>query len=137
MSYDVDFETATSAQIEAALCARLADIRLARNLTQAQLAAEAGVSLRTIGRLEQGEGTSLDTFLRVLIALRVQQNLVGLLPDPGVRPVERVGLGGRERRRARPRSSPGSPEPWTWGDEPGAERGDEPGDDRDGGSRDE
>jgi transcriptional regulator with XRE-family HTH domain len=128
MSYDVDFETATSTQIEAALCARLADIRLARNLTQARLAAEAGVSLRTIGRLEQGEGTSLDTFLRVLIALRVQQNLAGLLPDPSVRPVERVGLGGRERRRARPRSASGSREPWTWGDEPG--------DDRDGGSGD-
>ena len=102
MTYKLDFSVATSSQIEAALCGRLESIRLSRNMTQAQLAGEAGVSIRTIGRLEKGEGVSLDTFIRVLTALGIQSSLEALLPDPSVRPIERVGIGGRERKRARP-----------------------------------
>lgn len=117
MSYNIDFTIATSHQIEAALCRQLERIRLARNITQAQLAREAGVSKRTIGRLEKGEGVSLDTFIRTLTALGVQQNLEGLLPDPTVRPIERIGLGRGERKRARPKQAAAdTPAPWRWGD---------------------
>ena len=116
MSYKIDFSTSTSTQIEAALCRRLENIRLARNMTQAQLALEAGVSLRTIGRLEKGQGVSVDTFIRVLTALGIQQNLEALLPDPAVRPVERINVGGRERKRARPRLSGNERPNWSWGD---------------------
>lgn len=116
MSYKINFSIASSGQIEAALCERLESIRLSRNVTQAQLAGEAGVSLRTIGRLEKGEGVSLDTFIRVLTALGIQANLGTLLPDPAVRPVERVGIGGAERRRARPVKPSGERPAWSWGD---------------------
>lgn len=119
MAYRVDFGMATSSQIEAALCKRIESIRLSRNTTQEQLAEEAGVSLRTIGRLEKGQGVSLDTFIRVLMALRISHSLEALLPDPGVRPIERVGAGASERRRARPlKPGPGRPT-WSWGDEKG------------------
>ena len=120
MSYTIDFTVATSDQIEAALFKRLESIRLSRNTTQIQLAQDAGVSPRTIGRLENGEGVSVDTFIRVLTALGVQQNLEALLPDPTVRPVERVGIGGGERKRARPHglhSDEGAM--WSWGDSEG------------------
>jgi transcriptional regulator with XRE-family HTH domain len=116
MSYKIDFNVATSEQIEAALCYRLESIRLSRNMTQAQLAKEAGVSLRTIGRLEKGEGVSVDTFIRVLTALGIQQNLEALLPDPTVRPIERVEVRGTERKRARPASSNIEPTAWSWGE---------------------
>jgi len=46
MSYEIDFSVATSDQLEAALCKRLENIRLSRNITQIQLADEAGVSPR-------------------------------------------------------------------------------------------
>lgn len=117
MSVKPDYLLATSAQIETDLCRQLADIRLARNLTQAQLAAEAGVNLRTIRRLEKGQGVSLDTFIRVLMALGLQNNLQALLPDPTVRPMERVSGGGTERRRARPRKIAEDAAAWAWGDE--------------------
>jgi len=117
MSYKIDFSIATSDQIEAALCKRLNNIRLTRNITQAKLADEAGVSLRTIGRLEKGLGVSFDTFIRVLIALRIQHNLEALLPDPTVRPIERVNIGGTERKRARPGQASDESAPWSWGDE--------------------
>lgn len=117
MSYHIDFTVATSDRIEAALCRRLEAIRLSRNVTQEQLAQEAGVSLRTIGRLEKGIGVSLDTFIRVMSALRIQRNLEILLPDPAVRPMERIGIGAEQRKRARPAPVSDEPPGWTWGDE--------------------
>lgn len=117
MSYNIDFSIATSDQIEAVLCKRIESIRLSRNITQEQLADEAGVSIRTIGRLEKGQGVSMNTFIRVMIALRIQQNLETLLPDPTVRPIERIGLDAGERKRARPTKSKNELPTWSWGDE--------------------
>ena len=116
MAYNIDFLVATSEQIEAALCKRLERIRLSRNTTQAQLAEEAGVSPRTIGRLEKGQGVSLDTFIRTMRALGIQQNLEALLPDPTVRPMERIAHGAAERKRARPDRSSDDRPVWSWGD---------------------
>jgi putative transcriptional regulator len=115
--YDIDFTIATSEQIIAALCERLEKIRLSRNLTQAQLASRAGVTKQTISNMENARGgLSMDTFVRVLTALNLQGNLKALLPDPSIRPVERVNLG-RERKRARvPRKTPAS-KPWAWKDD--------------------
>ena len=116
MSYNIEFSVATSDQIEAALCKRLESIRLSRNITQAQLAEEAGVSPRTIGRLEKGQGVSVDTFIRIMIALGIQQSLEALLPDPTVRPIERVGIGAGERKRARPTQTSNERPTWSWSD---------------------
>jgi len=116
MSYKIDFSVATSHQIEATLCKRLENIRLSRNITQTQLAEEAGVSPRTIGRLEKGQGVSMDTFIRIMMALSIQHNLEALLPDPTVRPIERVGMGTGERKRARPIKPIDGPPTWSWGD---------------------
>ena len=115
MSYNIEFTIATSDQIEAALCKRLESIRLSRNITQAQLAEEAGVSPRTIGRLEKGQGVSMDTFIRIMMALNIQQNLEALLPDPSVRPIERIVMGTAERKRARPTKSIDELPTWSWG----------------------
>ena len=117
MSYNIDFTTATSDQIEAALGKRLESIRLSRNIAQQQLAEEAGVSTRTIRRLEKGQGVSLDTFIRILSALKIQQSFESLLPDPTVRPIERVGLKTGERKRARPVTVSHKRPAWSWGDE--------------------
>jgi len=110
----IDFSVATSGRIESELCRQIVKIRLARNITQAELAREAGVSLRTIGRLEQGKGVSLDTFIRVLIALNLQQHLKTLLPDPSVRPMERISSGGSERKRARRKTAEDQDADWKW-----------------------
>ncbi len=115
MSYLIDFSTATSDQIERALCQHLEQIRLSRNVTQERLAEEAGVSVRTVRNLEKGEGVSFDTAIRVMIALGVQQALESLLPDPTIRPVERVETGGSERKRASSQA-PREKKAWTWAD---------------------
>lgn len=112
------YELQTPAGIEAALCKRLEATRLSKNITQADLAARAGISRRTVTRMENGEGVSLETFIRVLRALGLAENLATLVPEQTVSPIERVN---RSKPNARIRASrkpkPAStPEPWKWGE---------------------
>jgi len=119
MSYSIDFDVATSEQIEQALCARLAEIRLSRDITQKDLAEKAQISPRTVRRMEKGEGVTLNSLVRVLMALELHHNLNALLPDPSIRPIDRVALAGKERKRATGRSSEDAPSDWSWGDDAG------------------
>ncbi len=119
MSDKIDLSIATSEQIEVFLYGQLKRIRLTRNFTQAQLAQEAGVAIGTVKRMEQGQGVSVNTFIRVMMALDLQHNLAALLPDPAIRPIERVVTGGRERKRARPTPPDTVDSAWAWGDEAG------------------
>lgn len=117
MGYALDFSIASSETLERALYERLEAIRLARNITQRQLAHEAGISLKTIGRLARGEGVSLNTFIRVLIALKLQDTLATLLPDPTVNPMERITKKPVEgRKRARRANTGVKSQSWSWGD---------------------
>lgn len=106
----------TSRQLEVEIGQRLARLRLARNVTQATLAGKAGIGARTLRRLEAGEPSTLDTFLRVAAALDLEDALLSAMPDGEIRPIERVSRKGTERQRARP--NPDNPEKstWTWGD---------------------
>ena len=107
----------TALELQAELGNRLAKLRLARNITQQMLAREAGIGLRTLRRLEAGQPTSFDTFLRVAIALDLGDDLLTAVPSYDIRPIERVENRGRERRRARPKAQGQQNQPWTWGDE--------------------
>ena len=114
MKYKIDFSIASSEAITDALCKRLDEIRLSRNISQADLAKEAGVSSRTIARLADGKAVSLDSFVRVMVALRLTEHLAVMLPDPGIRPVERVQFGEAERQRASRKK--GEASEWKWRD---------------------
>ena len=118
MAVNLDFAVASSDQITKELGRRIERIRLSRNLTQAELAADAGVNPRTILRLEKDGTATLDTFVRVLMALALGPNLEALIPEAEIRPVERLRHRGRERQRATsrpPRTPPSAP--FRWGDE--------------------
>lgn len=98
---------------------RLTAVRLARNLTQAALAQEAGVSKRTVERLESGEVASrLSAFARVLRVLGLLERFEALVPEQPVSPVSQLKLEGRRRKRASGRrvKAPAT-RAWTWGDE--------------------
>jgi transcriptional regulator with XRE-family HTH domain len=98
---------------------RLEAIRLGRNQTQAQLARQAGVSKRTIERLESGAvAVQLSGFVRVCRALDLLDRLDAFVPEPLVSPIALLKLRGRNRRRASGKPAPGpAPKAWTWGDE--------------------
>lgn len=97
---------------------RLAALRLAHNLTQAALAQEAGVSKRTVERLESGEAASrLSALVRVSRVLGLFDRLETLVPAAVPGPVEQLKLAGRTRKRAsKPRQpTPAKSRKWTWG----------------------
>jgi transcriptional regulator with XRE-family HTH domain len=99
---------------------RLAAARLARNLTQAALAQEAGVSKRTVERLESGEvAARLSGLVRVCRVLDLVDRLDSLVPSPAVSPVEQLKLAGRRRKRASGsrRPLPPAKRKWRWGEE--------------------
>jgi transcriptional regulator with XRE-family HTH domain len=75
------------------LGARLAQARLERNLTQAHLAAQAGVSKNTVQRLESGSvATQLSGFIRVCRVLDLLEWFDLLVPEPVPSPVEQLKL---------------------------------------------
>lgn len=97
---------------------RLSGIRLARNLTQQQLAEQAGLGLRTVQRLELGAAaTQLSGFIRVCRALGLVENLEKFIPQPVVSPMAQLKQAGRKRQRATGRKAAmGGSKPWTWGE---------------------
>ena len=100
------------------LGARLAGARLGPNLTQAALAEQAGVSKRTVERLESGEvATQLSGFLRVCRVLGLVERFEALVPEETASPMAQLKQQGRKRQRAtgKPAAS-GEPKKWTWGE---------------------
>ena len=112
-----DFTSAPDDPLLTALGARLAGTRIARNMTQAQLAAEAGLGLRTIQRLEQGAAaTQLSGFLRVCRILGLLDRLDALIPEPAASPIAQLKLQKNRRQRASRATSKRAPKTeWTWG----------------------
>ena len=110
---------ATDEAVLSELGGRLAQVRLERNLTQAQLAKQAGVSKRTVERLESGSvATQLSGFIRVCRVLDLVERFDLLVPEPVPSPVEQLKLRGRKRQRASTRSKAKAPsKKWKWGDE--------------------
>ena len=98
---------------------RLTELRLARNLTQAQLAEQAGLGLRTVQRLESGAAaTQLSGFFRICHVLGVLDRLDLLLPAPAPSPIEQLKMRGKKRQRVRPKkTTPGTASKWTWSEE--------------------
>jgi transcriptional regulator with XRE-family HTH domain len=110
---------ATDEVILSELGGRLAKIRLDRNLTQAQLATQAGVSKRTVERLEAGTvGTQLSGFIRVCRVLNVLERFDLFVPELVPGPVEQLKMAGRKRQRAStPKPATLSEKKWQWGDQ--------------------
>lgn len=100
-------EHITDAAALALLGERVARSRLARNLTQAQLARDAGVSKRTLTRLEAGESTQLTNLIRIIRALGLIAHLDALIPPPSPSPLEQLRTRGKRRLRASPRTDTG------------------------------
>src|SRR2546429_9730756 len=89
----------TDAAVLQELGARLHRRRIDAEHTQAQLAEEAGVSKRTVERIEAGHRTDLAMLIRVLRALKLIDGLESLIPDRTQSPIAILRHSGRERSR--------------------------------------
>ena len=94
---------------------RLARVRLERNLTQAGLAEQAGVSKRTVERMEAGGVTQLVNLVRVCRVLDLLERFEALIPEP-VSPVAQLKQRGKERKRASSsKAATARAGKWQWG----------------------
>lgn len=111
----------TDAPVLQELGSRLRRTRLERNLSQSQLADQAGVGRATVQRIEDGESASLTNLIRILRSLELLEGLNQLLPEPTPSPIDQLKRQGRQRQRAGSPRTPGQPQPeprpWRWGDE--------------------
>ena len=97
---------------------RLAYHRLNQNLTQQDLAREAGVGVNTVYRVEQGHSIQLSNLIRLMRVLGLADNFNQLVPVLPLSPIQQAKLGKEQRQRASvPKEKVKRPDGWKWGDE--------------------
>ncbi|CAB3794644.1 helix-turn-helix domain-containing protein [Paraburkholderia fynbosensis] len=92
----------TPGEIAADLGQSLRTLRIHKNLDQATVAARAGISVRSLRNLENGDGSSLHTLILVLRVLGREAWLDTIAPVPTINPVMMT-------RKAVPRQRAGKP----------------------------
>jgi transcriptional regulator with XRE-family HTH domain len=97
---------------------RIVDRRISLQLTQAELAEQAGISKRTVERVESGASAQMAGIIRIFRALDVLPGLDLMLPETGPSPTDLLRRKGKTRLRASSRATSSSAEsPWTWKDD--------------------
>ncbi len=97
---------------------RLARRRLDLQLTQADVAEQAGIAKRTLERIEAGHSAQMSSMIRIFRVLDLLPRLESLVPEPAPRPMDLLKRKGKIRQRASKRRRPEqSDKPWSWGDE--------------------
>jgi len=84
---------------------RLRQLRLSRNIDQRTTAERAGISERALRKLENGEGSTLETLLRTLKALDYTQGIEMLAPEVTVNPLALLRSPKLPQRVRRPRKA--------------------------------
>ncbi|WP_346778287.1 helix-turn-helix transcriptional regulator [Paraburkholderia sp. Ac-20342] len=74
----MDLTFSKPSEVVKQLCERLRTERLAMQMTQAEVAARAGVGVNTVSNLEAGRNVSLETVVRVAMVLGRSKELEGL-----------------------------------------------------------
>ena len=114
------------------LAQRLARVRKAQGYSQARLAEEAGIGVATLKRIEAGQDSQLETWIKVLKALNMVSAIDALLPENFKSPMaEVIAISSSKSkkkssgslRQSSPQgspsssSSPSSPSGVVWGDQ--------------------
>lgn len=91
---DIKYASATDTEILQEIGGRLAALRKARGLTQAEAAGRVGLSRNTLYRAEQGFNPTLHTVIRLLRTYGRLAALESFIPAPEISPMARL----RERQ---------------------------------------
>ncbi len=98
----------TAPELATGLGARIRARRLGLGWSQAEAAARAGVAYRTWRRLESEGKASVDDLVRAALALRCEQGLEALFPEPAAASIDEL-MARQAVPRARLRASPRKP----------------------------
>ena len=115
MASKIDFKVAPPDTVLREIGVRVASARLQQNSTQAELAEKSGIAVRTLRRLEAGQGGSMDTLIRLLQALGQADLLDVMLPRAGISPMQAIRTSGRNSApRSRARKKTTTTSSWSW-----------------------
>ncbi len=96
---------------------RVARRRLDLQLTQADVAEQAGIAKRTVERIEAGASAQMSSIIRILRVLDLLPGLDRMIPEAGSRPMDLLKRKGKVRQRASSsRRSDRPDKPWSWDD---------------------
>lgn len=113
-----DYKTMGDGAILEELGKRLGQRRIAKGLTQAELAREAGVSKRTVERIEAGAAAQTLNLVRILRVLDLLDGIGQLVPEAGPSPMDLLKRKGKARKRATSRrAATPAHDNWSWGDD--------------------
>lgn len=108
-------ETLTDETVLIEFGQRISSRRIGLNMTQATLAKNAGLSKRTIERIEDGASAQILSIIKILRVLGLLNNLDQLIPESTPEPMELL----KRKRKLRIRASKKKPESapatsWQW-----------------------
>ncbi|MDB4353937.1 helix-turn-helix domain-containing protein [Akkermansiaceae bacterium] len=107
----------TDQSYEKTIGLQLKRYRLDQNVNQSELAERAGIARRTITSVENGQGCTLNTLVRILKALNKTELLQPLLDPPPMSPHQIHYLKDEPRKYASKPRKHVEPGAWVWGDE--------------------
>lgn len=90
----------TESQLIAGLGQRLKEQRLRRNLLQKELADNAGMSVSALKKLENDGKVTLENFIKVVFALRLEREMMNLFAPPALSIAQVEALNAPSRQRA-------------------------------------
>lgn len=94
---------------------RFARRRIDLKYTQADLAHEAGVSKRTVERIESGASAQMSSIIRICRVLNLIPGLDQWIPQAGPSPMDLIKLKGKMRKRVSSgRKKKDSDDTWSW-----------------------
>lgn len=96
---------------------RIRDIRVAVPLTQKEMAQKAGVSPRTVERIENGENVKIENLLNILRVLGLLANADVLVPEQEIPPTVQLDRGKKRKRAGSRKTVNENEDEWRWGDE--------------------
>ena len=80
---------------------RLKAYRIARGMKQQELAAESGVGVSTIAKIENGQSVTFSLLISVMRTLGLLENLDLLVPEQKPSPMELLRTQGKQVKRVR------------------------------------
>ena len=96
---------------------RIARHRLDLELTQQEVATQAGISKRTLERIESGAPTQTPNLIRVLRVLQLLSRLDHFIPETETRPLDALKQRKVKQRASKKHKHTKPQQPWSWGDD--------------------
>ena len=111
------FGTESNEQVLKELGQRLKDTRISMSYTQKEMAERAGISAKTMERIENGENVRIENLINLLRAMDLLQNMDILVPEQIVLPTHLYDFGKKRQRASSVKRTNDNKRTWKWGED--------------------